>query len=103
MRGGCFGGNPAHADARPTEDAATGGVAADARAPGKDGMPGGTGGSGGMGGETGGSGGAVPDAELERFFAQGFTPRQALELVVGIATYTLSIFANRMTRSETIR
>ena len=47
--------------------------------------------------------GAVPDAELERFFAQGFTPRQALEIVVGVATYTLSIFANRMTRSETLR
>jgi len=47
--------------------------------------------------------GAVSDAELERFFAQGFTPRQALEVVVGVATYTLSIFANHMTRSETLR
>ena len=47
--------------------------------------------------------GAVTDAELERFVAQGFTPRQALEVVVGIATYTLSIFANHMTRSETLR
>ena len=47
--------------------------------------------------------GAVSDADLERFIAHGFTARQALEVVLGIATYTLSIFANRMTRSETIR
>jgi len=47
--------------------------------------------------------GAVSDAELERFVAEGFTPRQALEVVVGITTYTLSIFANRMTRSDTLR
>jgi AhpD family alkylhydroperoxidase len=47
--------------------------------------------------------GDVSDAELERFVGAGFTARQALEIVVGIATYTLSIFANRMTRSETLR
>jgi AhpD family alkylhydroperoxidase len=47
--------------------------------------------------------GAVTDAELEAFVSLGFTPRQALEVVVGIATYTLSIFANRMTRSDTLR
>jgi AhpD family alkylhydroperoxidase len=47
--------------------------------------------------------GAVSDVELERIVAQGFTARQALEVVVGIATYTLSIFANHMTRSETLR
>ena len=47
--------------------------------------------------------GAVSDAELERFVAEGFSPRQALEVVVGVATYTLSILANRMTRSETLR
>lgn len=47
--------------------------------------------------------GAVSESELERFVAHGFTPRQALEVVVGIATYTLSIFANRMTKSETLR
>jgi alkylhydroperoxidase family enzyme len=47
--------------------------------------------------------GAVSDAELARFVASGFGPRQALEVVVGIATYTLSIFANRMTQSESIR
>jgi AhpD family alkylhydroperoxidase len=47
--------------------------------------------------------GAVSDTDLERFVAQGFTARQALEVVLGVATYTLSIFANRMTRSETMR
>jgi AhpD family alkylhydroperoxidase len=47
--------------------------------------------------------GAVSDNDLERFVAQGFTARQALEVVLGVATYTLSIFANRMTRSETMR
>jgi AhpD family alkylhydroperoxidase len=47
--------------------------------------------------------GALSDGELERFVAHGFTPRQALEVVVGVATYTLSIFANRLTRSETLR
>jgi AhpD family alkylhydroperoxidase len=47
--------------------------------------------------------GGVSDAELDRFIADGFTARQALEVVVGIATYTLSILANRLTRSETVR
>lgn len=47
--------------------------------------------------------GEVSDAELEQFIGAGFTTRQALEVVVGVATYTLSIFSNRLTRSETIR
>jgi AhpD family alkylhydroperoxidase len=47
--------------------------------------------------------GKVSEEALGRFVASGFTARQALEVVVGIATYTLSIFANRMTRSESIR
>jgi AhpD family alkylhydroperoxidase len=47
--------------------------------------------------------GAVADPEIETFLAAGFTTRQALEVVLGIATYTLSIFANRLTRAETIR
>lgn len=47
--------------------------------------------------------GAVSDAALDAFVAQGFTARQALEVVTGIATYTLSVFANRMTRSESMR
>lgn len=47
--------------------------------------------------------GVVSDAELESFLAAGFTARQALEVVVGVATYTLSILANHLTRSETLR
>jgi AhpD family alkylhydroperoxidase len=47
--------------------------------------------------------GAVSDVEVAAFVAAGFSARQALEVVLGVATYTLSIFANRMTRSETIR
>ncbi|OLF17962.1 carboxymuconolactone decarboxylase family protein [Actinophytocola xanthii] len=38
------------------------------------------------------------DAErLEAFLANGFTHRQALEVVLGIGTYTLSTLANRLT------
>jgi AhpD family alkylhydroperoxidase len=47
--------------------------------------------------------GDVSDTEVSAFVDAGFTPRHALEVVVGIATYTLSIFANRMTRSERMR
>lgn len=47
--------------------------------------------------------GDVTEHEVAAFVRAGFTARQALEVVVGVATYTLSIFANRMTRSETIR
>lgn len=47
--------------------------------------------------------GQVSEASLSRFLDAGFSPRQALEVTVGIATYTLSIFANRMTRSESLR
>jgi AhpD family alkylhydroperoxidase len=47
--------------------------------------------------------GKVSEEALGRFLQAGFTARHALEVVVGIATYTLSIFANRMTRSETLR
>jgi AhpD family alkylhydroperoxidase len=47
--------------------------------------------------------GAVSDSQIAEFVEAGFSARQALEVVLGVATYTLSIFANRMTRSETIR
>lgn len=47
--------------------------------------------------------GDVTDDELEAFIDAGFTARQALEVIVGIATYTLSIFANRLTKSESMR
>ncbi|WP_370542009.1 carboxymuconolactone decarboxylase family protein [Amycolatopsis sp. FDAARGOS 1241] len=40
--------------------------------------------------------GGVPAADLDTFLAAGYTPQQALEVVLGIATYTLSTFANRL-------
>jgi AhpD family alkylhydroperoxidase len=43
--------------------------------------------------------GEVPDADLAAFVAAGFTTRQALEVVLGIGAYTLSTFANRLTRA----
>ncbi|MFE4662982.1 carboxymuconolactone decarboxylase family protein [Streptomyces hydrogenans] len=44
------------------------------------------------------SSGAVSDAELAAFEAAGYTRQNALEVVLGIGTYTLSTFANRLTR-----
>ncbi len=44
--------------------------------------------------------GNVPQEALEAFVAAGFTPRNALEVVLGIGTYTLSTFANRLTGAE---
>jgi AhpD family alkylhydroperoxidase len=44
--------------------------------------------------------GAASDAELAAFLDAGFTKEQALELVIGIATYVLSTFANRLTRAS---
>ncbi|MEV4387139.1 carboxymuconolactone decarboxylase family protein [Micromonospora sp. NPDC049580] len=43
--------------------------------------------------------GAVPDEELEAFLAAGYQPRQALEVVLGVGAYTMSAFANRLTRA----
>jgi AhpD family alkylhydroperoxidase len=43
--------------------------------------------------------GAVADDELEAFVAHGYTPRNALEVVLGIGTYTMSTFANRLVRA----
>jgi AhpD family alkylhydroperoxidase len=43
--------------------------------------------------------GDVPDDDLDAFVAAGFTTRQALEVVLGIGAYTLSTFANRLTRA----
>lgn len=43
--------------------------------------------------------GDVPDADRAAFAAAGFGARQALDVVVGVATYTLSTFANRLTRA----
>ena len=43
--------------------------------------------------------GDVPDADLAAFVAADFTTGQALEVVLGIGAYTLSTFANRLTRA----
>jgi AhpD family alkylhydroperoxidase len=43
--------------------------------------------------------GAVPDGSLEAFLAHGYTIRNALEVVLGVGTYTMSTLANRMTRA----
>ncbi|MFE7548280.1 carboxymuconolactone decarboxylase family protein [Streptomyces gardneri] len=43
--------------------------------------------------------GAVGDADLAAFEKAGYTRRNALEVVLGIGTYTVSTFANRLTRA----
>ena len=43
--------------------------------------------------------GAVPDKSLDAFLAQGYTVRNALDVVLGVGTYTMSTLANRMTRA----
>jgi AhpD family alkylhydroperoxidase len=43
--------------------------------------------------------GAVPDEEIAEFLAAGYTKRNALEVVLGIGTYTMSTFANRLVRA----
>jgi hypothetical protein len=43
--------------------------------------------------------GEVPDDELTEFLAAGFTKRNALEVVLGIGTYTMSTLANRLVRA----
>ncbi|MFD4141862.1 carboxymuconolactone decarboxylase family protein [Streptomyces sp. NPDC058572] len=43
--------------------------------------------------------GGVGDEALRAFFAHGFTSQNALEVVMGIGTYTLSTFANWLTRA----
>ncbi|MCO8274495.1 carboxymuconolactone decarboxylase family protein [Actinoplanes sp. TRM 88003] len=40
--------------------------------------------------------GEVPDHELDDFKKAGFTDRNALEVVLGIGTYTMSTLANRL-------
>jgi AhpD family alkylhydroperoxidase len=41
--------------------------------------------------------GAVGEEAMEAFLAQGYTARNALEVVLGIGAYTISTLANRMT------
>jgi alkylhydroperoxidase family enzyme len=43
--------------------------------------------------------GEVPEADLASFLAAGFTREQALDAMVGIGLYTLSTYANRLTRA----
>lgn len=43
--------------------------------------------------------GAVPDAELSAFLAAGYQSRHALDVVLGVGAYTISTFANRLTRA----
>ncbi|MFI7318886.1 carboxymuconolactone decarboxylase family protein [Streptomyces venezuelae] len=44
--------------------------------------------------------GGVPDDDLKAFLAHGYTERNALEVVLGIGTYTMSTLANRLTRAS---
>lgn len=43
--------------------------------------------------------GGVDDVVLKEFLDHGYTTQNALEVVLGIGTYTLSTFANRMTKA----
>jgi AhpD family alkylhydroperoxidase len=43
--------------------------------------------------------GEVPDEEINEFLAAGYNHRNALEVVLGIGTYTMSTFANRLVRA----
>ncbi|WP_280401127.1 carboxymuconolactone decarboxylase family protein [Nocardia carnea] len=43
--------------------------------------------------------GAVDPRAVEAFVAHGYTERNALEVVLGIGTYTISTFANRLVRA----
>ncbi len=45
------------------------------------------------------SAGAVSDEQLASFYRHGYTPQNALEVVLGIGAYTMSTLANRMTRA----
>jgi AhpD family alkylhydroperoxidase len=45
------------------------------------------------------SAGAVSADVLHAFLARGYTSQNALEVVLGIGTYTMSTLANRMTRA----
>jgi AhpD family alkylhydroperoxidase len=43
--------------------------------------------------------GAVSPESLEAFLGRGYTPENALEVVLGIGTYTMSTLANRLVRA----
>jgi AhpD family alkylhydroperoxidase len=44
--------------------------------------------------------GAATDEDLADFFATGWDRRAALDVLVGVGTYTFSTFANRLTRAR---
>jgi uncharacterized peroxidase-related enzyme len=44
--------------------------------------------------------GGMADKDIDAFLAAGYTQQNALEVVLGIGTYTMSTFANRLTRAE---
>jgi alkylhydroperoxidase family enzyme len=44
--------------------------------------------------------GAVDDAAKRAFFVAGYAPAQALDVVLGVAAYTLSITANHLTQVD---
>jgi hypothetical protein len=49
-----------------------------------------------------GSGSSSPTAiraALSTFLSHGFTPHQALDVVLGVGLYTLSTYANRLTEA----
>jgi AhpD family alkylhydroperoxidase len=43
--------------------------------------------------------GSVSDAALHTFLSHGFSKQQALDVVLGVGLYTLSTYANRLTRA----
>lgn len=43
--------------------------------------------------------GAVDTRSVDAFAAQGYTERNALEVVLGVGTYTISTYANRLVRA----
>ena len=45
------------------------------------------------------SAGDVGEEALTAFLARGYTPRSALEVILGIGAYTMSTLANRLTRA----
>ena len=46
------------------------------------------------------SAGDVGDQTLQAFLASGYTRQNALEVVLGIGTYTMSTLANRLTGAQ---
>jgi alkylhydroperoxidase family enzyme len=43
--------------------------------------------------------GAVAESEKQAFFAAGYTPRQALEILLGVALKTITNYTNALART----